>query len=459
MNSAVRSGNPADLDLVADRPRAGEPEVERPARIWIEVDDFLRYFDGSLTPTGIGRVQAEIFPHLAERYPDRIRFVRIGNNSRSLALLDYQDVKRLADGDEFLTRHGSRSRTLPLRQFARYVARRSHTALSGMRRAGDLAQFEEAVRPGDVLLNIGASWTHENFGSTIAELKQRHGIRFALMVHDLLPVTHPQFVSRSHIPGFVNWLHSMAEVADLVLTPSSSSANAFAEWAALDGQRPRPVCPVKFGAGFPSSAHHHDFQEPETRKHVLYVSTIEVRKNHILLFRIWERLIAEHGRDAVPQLIFVGKYGWEIDDLKAALSASRFLDGKITVIQNATDGELARLYNEALFTVFPSYCEGWGLPVAESLLHGRYCVASNATSIPEVAGLFAGYHEPTDMEGAYGLIARALYEPGFLKAMERRIREEYQAPGWDGTAEAIMATIDAHLAVAEARLVPASAGR
>lgn len=273
-------------------------------------------------------------------------------------------------------------------------------------------------------------------------------------MHDLLPVTHPRFVSRSHVPGFVKWLHSMAEVADLVLTPSGSSANAFTEWAALDGWPTRPVCPVKFGAGFPSSARCHDLQEPKTRKHVLYVSTIEVRKNHILLLRIWERLIAEHGRDAVPQLVFVGKYGWEIDDLKAALSASGFLDGKIAVVQNATDGELARLYNEALFTVFPSYCEGWGLPVAESLLHGRYCIASNATSIPEVAGRFAGYHEPTDMEGAYGLIARALFEPGFLVAMERRILEEYQAPSWDATAEAIVAAIDAHLAVTAPKQAP-----
>ena len=371
MNSAVRSGDlPADA-TVANRPRDGMLRLAGPARIWIEVDDFLRYFDGSLTPTGIGRVQAEIFPHLNERHADRIEFLRLGSSSRSLSLLDYRDVKRLADGDGFLSRHGSQSRTLPLRQLARYVARRGHTALSRLRRSRALRRFEETVRPGDVLLNIGASWTHDNFGPTIAEMKQRYGIRFALMVHDLLPVTHPQFVSRSHIPGFAKWLHSMADVADLVLTPSSSSARAFTEWAALEGRAPRPVCPVQFGAGFPSSTGHHKASEPETRKHVLFVSTIEVRKNHILLFRIWERLIAEYGRDVVPQLVFVGKYGWEIDDLKAALTASHFLDGKISVVQNATDGELARLYNDAWFTFFPSFCEGWWLPVAESLLFGR----------------------------------------------------------------------------------------
>ena len=50
-------------------------------------------------------------------------------------------------------------------------------------------------------------------------------------------------------------------------------------------------------------------------------------------------------------------------------------------IQGVADAELAELYKASYFTVFPSFCEGWGLPVAESLFHGRYCIASNATSI------------------------------------------------------------------------------
>lgn len=438
MNSTVGT---KDLSAKA----AARDATTRQPTIWVEVDDLLRYFDGSLTPTGIGRVQAEIFPHLARRNGGRIRFFRLGNDAGTLSLLSYGDVMRLADGDAFLSRHRARPWLLPARKALRYAARRSLAGLASLRAAGDVRRFGETVRPGDVILNIGASWTHHHFGRSVGELKARHGLRFALMVHDLLPATHPQYVSPSHVPGFLKWFHAMAEVADLVLTPSRSSAVACAGWLEAEGYAPRPIATVPFGAGFPSSAGLRQLPDAADRAHVLYVSTIEVRKNHMLLVRIWKKLIADHGADKVPPLMFAGKYGWEIDELKAELAATRFLDGKVKVAQDLTDGELAGLYKSALFTVFPSLCEGWGLPVAESLHYGRYCIASSATSIPEVGGRFVDYHDPCDEAEAHRLVERALFEPGVVAAAEQRIRDKFRAPGWDGTADAIVAAVDHHL--------------
>lgn len=415
-------------------------------RIWVEVDDFLRYFDGSLTPTGIGRVQAEIFPQLVARHADRISFIRLGADSRTVSLLGWRDVRRLADGNDFLSRHGGRSRTLAARRLLRYLSRRAAVRLRELRRPGDLRRFEETVRPGDVLLNIGAAWTHHGFGQAVGELRRRHGMRFALLVHDLLPLTHPQFVSPKHIPGFARWLGEMAGVCDLALTPSRASAGALRDWLEEGGRPPTPICPVPFGAGFPSSTGGPPAAAEAVRRHVLYVSTIEVRKNHMLLLRVWERLIADHGADAVPQLVFAGKYGWEIDELKAELARTGFLGGKIRAVQNLTDGQLSELYRQSHFTVFPSFCEGWGLPVAESLLSGRFCIASDATSIPEVGGRFLDYHDPADLDAAHRLIERALFEPGYLAERERLIAAEYRPPSWAGTADAIVAALDRHLA-------------
>jgi len=454
------SGFPA-ADAVAKRQSTdGLAPAEAP-RIWVEVDDFLRYFDGSLTPTGIGRVQAEIFPQLVRLYPDRVRFVRLGRDAGEIAMLSYEKVRSLSDSESFLKKHGLQPGFLPVWQLARFLVRRGGDVLGRLRAATDLRQFEREVRPGDVLLNIGASWTHPDFAASIAQLKHRHGLHFALMVHDLLPISHPQYVSPTHIPGFTVWLRSMANVADLVLTPSISSAAAYREWVQEEGHAHTSTLPVPFGAGFSANDAAQAHAAPLTRQHVLYVSTIEVRKNHMLLFRVWEQLIARHGADKVPPLLLVGKYGWEIDAFKAALTESRFLDGKIRVAQNVSDERLAGCYREAMFTVFPSFCEGWGLPVGESLLHGRCCIASNATSIPEVGGEFIAYHEPSDAVEAGRLIERALFEPGYLDEMERRIREQYSPPGWDGTAEAIVAAIDRHLAPAftSQRIRQSAAGR
>jgi glycosyltransferase involved in cell wall biosynthesis len=77
-----------------------------------------------------------------------------------------------------------------------------------------------------------------------------------------------------------------------------------------------------------------------------------------------------------------------------------------------------RLIVRACFTVFPSLCEGWGLPIAESLAHGKFFVASNRTSIPEVGGDLIDYFDPSDDDDALAKIERLLFEPGYLAARE-----------------------------------------
>ena len=163
---------------------------------------------------------------------------------------------------------------------------------------------------------------------------------------------------------------------------------------------------------------------------MLFVSTIEIRKNHRLLVRVWRRLLERHGADVIPVLVFAGQIGWSVDGLLAELAASGYLDGKIELMLNLPDTELCRAYRSCLFTIFPSFCEGWGLPIAESLAQGKLCVASNRTSIPEVGGDFVDYFDPSDDDDALAKIERLLLDPGYLAAREARLRAEYRPPTW-----------------------------
>jgi glycosyltransferase involved in cell wall biosynthesis len=175
---------------------------------------------------------------------------------------------------------------------------------------------------------------------------------------------------------------------------------------------------------------------------VLFVSTIEIRKNHRLLVRVWRRLMERHGADAVPVLIFAGQIGWLVDDLLADLAASRYLDGKIEHRPGLSDAELREAYRGCLFTVFPSLSEGWGLPVAESLAHGKFCVASNRAAIPEVGGDLIDYFDPTDDDDATAKIERALFEPGYLAVREARLRAEYRPRTWADCVHGLIEKLD-----------------
>jgi glycosyltransferase involved in cell wall biosynthesis len=171
---------------------------------------------------------------------------------------------------------------------------------------------------------------------------------------------------------------------------------------------------------------------------VLFVSTIEVRKNHQLAFRIWSRLLRELPRERVPTLVFAGSVGWMVDDLLKAIDNTNALDGKLVLIHKADDATLRSLYEACRFTLFPSLYEGWGLPVSDSLAFGKVCVASNTTSIPEAGGDFCVYIDPENTTAAYEIIRELIESPTRLRDMERRLKAQFRPTPWSATARAII---------------------
>jgi glycosyltransferase involved in cell wall biosynthesis len=174
---------------------------------------------------------------------------------------------------------------------------------------------------------------------------------------------------------------------------------------------------------------------------VLFVSTIEIRKNHQLLIDVWQRLIEKHGWAAVPHLVFVGRAGWLVDNMMRRLEESHNLDGKVVIASGLADAELEHAYRSCRLTVFPSLSEGWGLPVAESLEHGKFCVASDRASIPEVGGDLADYFDPDDFDDALRKIERALFDAPYLALREHRIRSDFRRASWAACTDDLMAKL------------------
>lgn len=409
-------------------------------RIWIEIDDFMRMFDWSLTPTGIGRVQMELIPALLDRHGDRIRLFRLGHSASDVRTVTHREVRALVArmralrGDTPAKRARIRV-AQALRAARRTVGRWASAAAPG----GHARQFATDIRPGDLVVNFGASWENPHYAAALGALKQQHGFRFVLFVHDILPVSHPGLVSPVHAPNFARWLTAMMPLCDAILTPSRATQVILEDWLAEHRMAIPAIRPVRYGDGLVAPRRDAGIAPVCEAPYVLFVSTIEIRKNHLALVRIWKRLIEAHGRDTVPALVFAGKLGWQIAELLRELEATGRLDGKIRVVENLSDAQIQAAYDACLFTVFPSLCEGWGLPVSESLAHGKYCIASDATSIPEAGGRFCDYFPATDEDEAYRLIERALFEPEFIEKREAVIHREFAPVPWTQTADQIVA--------------------
>jgi glycosyltransferase involved in cell wall biosynthesis len=463
----------AETSLLPSSFRIGEAEKEvRFARrdlqpvIWFEVEDFLRYFDHFSNPTGVQRLSFEIYRAAKTLFgrSGRVRFCRLSVYSKQLHAIGFDVIRsafsnpsgRAAPWKTFwepaiFWEKFPRSIPVIIRHprfffsIFKVAVRDVIAAWLGRNR------FERLARGGDVIVSLGAGWGIPGYMKHIAEVKRRCGTKFVIFVHDVIPIKHQSFVEPHHAALYRAWLQDAIPVADIVLTNSRYSRAALVELAAQSGWRLPRVEVVEPGSGDRLATGDRTATRFPAR-YVLFVSTIEIRKNHRLLVRVWQRLLERHGVHRVPSLIFAGQVGWLVDGLLADLEASGYLDGKIVVLRGLSDAELQQAYHSCLFTVFPSLCEGWGLPIAESLAHGKFCVASNRTSLPEVGGHLVDYFDPSNEDDALAKIERPLLDPAYLSAREAQLRAEYRPRTWADCFQALIGALDQTVAADQAAL-------
>src|SRR5271166_6243939 len=169
-------------------------------------------------------------------------------------------------------------------------------------------------------------------------------MRLAVLIHDIIPVRWPEWCDPAILSAFLHWHGTTLPLADQVVTNSRATADDVVAWAREMGiALPGAVQPVPMGTGFihdddspgrdlPAFPH-----LPARGSYALFVSTVEARKNHMLLFRVWRRLLADLPRDRVPTLVFAGRVGWLVADMMQQLENADWLSGKIRLIPDPSD--------------------------------------------------------------------------------------------------------------------------
>jgi hypothetical protein len=163
---------------------------------------------------------------------------------------------------------------------------------------------------------------------------------------------------------------------------------------------------------------------------VLFVSTIESRKNHLLAFSGWLTLIKRFGARKVPKLVCVGNNGWLNSAVFEKLAASELLRQRVIMLSRIPDPELAALYRNCLFTLYPSSYEGWGLPVTESLCYGKVPLLSDSSSLPEAGGKFGEFFSVSSESEFVSKLERLIFDDAYRAEREAIIRAEFKPRAW-----------------------------
>jgi glycosyltransferase involved in cell wall biosynthesis len=421
-------------------------QAEIPAPfVWVNIDTLRRW----RRLFGISRTVQEVArSYLAEAKENRAAFFYMNEagcvvrcsitEAEQLCALNGLETEAHADAH---LKDAADARTSATQSIFQRWARAIPEGLSAVRHAMAGATMPLSLRPqdnaeslvaqpGDIILSVGADWDIDY--RTLYRFAEK-GCKIVSFCHDIIPVKLP------HLASNLEWAEKMrayfiemARSSDIVLCNSRHTEADLRKFCREHDCALRKTALVTLGCNFAaqrSSAATANTREP----YILFVSTIEKRKNHDVLYKAYIELAERHGKAGLPKLLCVGMMGWGVDELINDMEADPRVAGLFEFKHAVSDSELSQLYAGCLFTVYPSLYEGWGLPVGESLAHGKLALVANNSSLPEAGGKFCVYLKTYDAYAWADAIETYAFDADARAKAERNILENYLPQSWEQT--------------------------
>lgn len=296
------------------------------------------------------------------------------------------------------------------------------------------------VRPGDRFLGLDLAAHYLPLCAPQLRAWRAAGASAHFVVYDLLPLERPEWFNPRSVEHFSRWFATVLDHADQLLCISDDVRRNLQQRLAAVG-RQIPVDRLHLSGDLASSRPSAGISvsaaaaldRMSERPTVLMVGTVEPRKGHAAALSAFEHLWRQHSA-AAPDLVIVGKPGWKTGDLQDRLHSHPERGTRLNWVEDASDEALSAFYDRCSGLLFPSYAEGFGLPLAEAARHGRWVLARDLPVYREF-----GFNNLLvfDDDAPERLGARILD----LLAAARREPPPCTAPGWDWCADQLLRQI------------------
>ncbi|WP_409019915.1 glycosyltransferase [Brevundimonas vesicularis] len=421
---ALSAGLAAARQLSETEQDIAKSRLEASAHVVFDVSDLMGYFDNARLPTGIQRVQIEVITALLLDPVDGVA-VEVCSFSRQRDAWVAVPLPLFLKLCELALLSGDRTEL------------RWTETVKAMKDALDIGRTIK-FRQGAYLINLGTSWWLQNYFLQVRAAKETSGIHYIPFVHDMIPVMTPEHCVQRLTKDFISWALGVYAHADHFLTNSKASRDDLIAVGKTLGYevKEEQVQVIRLNADFRKPLSEVPMAETMKRyglresSYVLFVSTIESRKNHMAAFKAWLELIRKYGADRTLKLVCVGNRGWLNDEVFAMLDNSAELRSRIMMVSGVSDPDLANLYKGCAFTLYPSSYEGWGLPVTESLCYGKPALLSDSSSLPEAGGEFADYFKLGDQDGLVAKLEQLMFDAPYRKQRQDNIVANFQPRPW-----------------------------
>jgi glycosyltransferase involved in cell wall biosynthesis len=265
------------------------------------------------------------------------------------------------------------------------------------------------------------------------------------LIYDLTPILIPHVHADWTCRGYAPFVEFVSQHFDHLLYGGRTAQRDAIKIQRANGWRSPPSDFVEFGSDLALAGK----QSVEPRKRarsitkekriletlgitgnfVMTVGSIEPRKNHEMLYKAYLHLLEQKLVDEPLQMVFVGRRGWKVDNLLAVIAADERIKGKLLIL-GPGDAELEALYFNCLFTLLPSFYEGWSLTLPESLSYGKFCLVSDVDPLRETGSDLVEYIHPLDTIAWAERIAYYANHLEELKAREAQILKGWHPRTW-----------------------------
>ncbi len=311
-----------------------------------------------------------------------------------------------------------------------------------------------------VFFDMDTVWKTRVRRSYLYPILKEKGVKIIPFVQDIIGVTHPQFCPGDDVLNFLDFTGAIVKYADEIVVTSHATKGAVKE---LYGKLEAP-CPsiqiVPLGGDFKRISQKSlnqgagGFQNRKRDKgrgtiqntikeeiiktakagpYLLMVGTIDPRKNHKLLLDAYEGGLKELGM----HLVIAGHKGWEVDDFLERMESHEDFGKGVWHVNGASDEEIDYLYQRCYALAFPSYVEGYGLPIIESMVRGVPVIAADTPINMEVGGEYALYFGQDKPEELVNIVTELLSKPEKYQALKEKLKN-FIPPTWEETANGIL---------------------
>lgn len=401
----------------------------RASRLYVDVTQLV-HWQGRMT--GIPRVMYELSIRFKSTDDQEVVYVSWVKEAGVFCEIDFPaTVNKLGRGIVYVKNEQAGNSDIaksvrlfevykPFKQFAKKVVTKAGLSdLAIVKKtqtnlAASEAQTYKQVsfKPGDSIFISWGEWWDENFLLCLENGVRENELKIIPVIHDVLPFTlTPQFSGHS-TDSLMNYCRRIVPISTLVLSVSRATQEDLRQWLIVNDITPPVMEVFRLGEDF-EFAHSRIPTERafvdagvEKRDFILTVGTIEARKNHTLLYYVY-KLAKSRGID-LPHSVIVGRRGWKTEQIYDFMTTDPEVKDKFIFLHDASDENLTWLYEHAKLSVQPSFAEGWGMPIAESIARGTPCISSDKTSMIEVAEGYVRHFDPASTDECLALIEEML---------------------------------------------------